>query len=83
MDRTKHEEIRTRSGERAGARHTNVEMIALGEAFAWPLQGLVRHFRPELEARVRGYAEHHGGEARAGGWAHDAQKHGQLIAPGQ
>lgn len=56
---------------------------ALGEAFAWPLQGLVRHFRPELEARVKGYAEAHGGEARAGGWAHDAQKRGQLVAPGQ
>ena len=58
-------------------------LIALGEAFAWPLQGLVRHFRPELEARVAGYAKTHGGEARAGGWAHDAQKKGQLIAPGQ
>ena len=58
-------------------------VLALGEAFAWPLQGLVRHFRPELEARVRGYAEKHGGEARAGGWAHDAQKRGVLVAPGQ
>jgi len=56
---------------------------ALGEAFAWPLQGLVRHFRPELEARVKGYAEKHGGEARAGGWDHDAQKKGLLISPGQ
>ena len=57
--------------------------VALGEAFAWPLQGLVRHFRPELEQRVKGYAETHGGEARAGGWAHDAQKRGMLVAPGQ
>ena len=57
-------------------------ITALGEAFAWPLQGLVRHFRPELEARVQGYAEKHGGEARAGGWDHDAQKKGQLISPG-
>ena len=56
---------------------------ALGEAFAWPLQGLVRHFRPELEQRVKGYAETHGGEARAGGWDHDAQKKGILISPGQ
>ena len=56
---------------------------ALGEAFAWPLQGLVRHFRHELEERVQGYAEAHGGEARAGGWAHDAQKKGLLISPGQ
>lgn len=58
-------------------------LTALGEAFAWPLQGLVRHFRPELEQRVKGYAEKHGGEARAGGWAHDAQKQGMLISPGQ
>ena len=56
---------------------------ALGEAFAWPLQGLIRHFRPELEARVRGYAERTGGVARAGGWEHDAQKKGMLISPGQ
>ena len=60
-----------------------ISLLALGEAFAWPLQGLVRHFRPELEARVKGYAETHGGEARAGGWDHDAQKKGLLISPGQ
>ena len=58
-------------------------MAALGEAFAWPLQGLVRHFRPELEARMKGYTEKHGGEARAGGWSHDAQKQNMLISPGQ
>ena len=57
--------------------------LALGEAFAWPLQGLVRHFRPELEARVQGYVDKHGDEARAGGWAPDAQKQGMLISPGQ
>lgn len=57
--------------------------IALGEAFAWPLQGLIRHFRPELEARIQSFAEKHGGEARAGGWQHDAHKHGILISPGQ
>ena len=57
--------------------------LALGEAFAWPLQGLIRHFRPELEARMQDYAKVTGGEARAGGWMHDAQKQGELIAPGQ
>lgn len=57
--------------------------LALGEAFAWPLQGLIRHFRPELEARVKDYTEKEGGEARAGGWAHDAQRKGLLISPGQ
>ena len=60
-----------------------MSLLALGEAFAWPLQGLVRHFRPELEQRVKGFAEKHGGEARAGGWAHNAQKQGMLISPGQ
>lgn len=58
-------------------------MSALGEAFAWPLQGLIRHFRPEMEARVREYAEKHGEEARAGGWDWDAHKRGNLISPGQ
>ncbi|KAL8970538.1 MAG: hypothetical protein Q9183_001472 [Haloplaca sp. 2 TL-2023] len=58
-------------------------ICALGEAFAWPLQGLVRHFRPELEERIQGYTETHGGEARAGGWQHNAQKEGLLISPGQ
>lgn len=58
-------------------------LIGLGDAFAWPLQGLIRHFRLELEARVKDFAEKEGGEARAGGWAHDAQRKGLLISPGQ
>jgi NADH-quinone oxidoreductase subunit F len=28
-------------------------ICALGDAAAWPVQGLIRHFRPELEARTR------------------------------
>lgn len=28
-------------------------ICALGDAAAWPIQGLIRHFRPELEARLR------------------------------
>ncbi|RKP04223.1 hypothetical protein CXG81DRAFT_29077 [Caulochytrium protostelioides] len=31
-------------------------ICALGDAAAWPVQGLIRHFRPELEARIREYA---------------------------
>lgn len=31
-------------------------ICALGEAAAWPVQGLIRHFRPELERRIRAYA---------------------------
>ena len=66
-----------------GVGNTNGGLLALGEAFAWPLQGLIRHFRPELEERVKGYAEKHSGIALAGGWDHDAQKRGMLISPGQ
>jgi NADH:ubiquinone oxidoreductase subunit F (NADH-binding) len=30
-------------------------ICALGDAAAWPIQGLIRHFRPEIERRI---AEH-------------------------
>lgn len=58
-------------------------ICALGEAFAWPLQGLIRHFRHELEERIDQYGKEHGGEALAGGWEYDATKRGMLISPGQ
>ncbi len=35
-------------------------ICALGDAAAWPIQGLIRHFRPEIEARIasrRGFAQ--------------------------
>ena len=28
-------------------------ICALGDAAAWPIQGLIRHFRPEMERRIR------------------------------
>jgi NADH-quinone oxidoreductase subunit F len=31
-------------------------ICALGDAAAWPVQGLIRHFRPEIEARIRQYS---------------------------
>ena len=31
-------------------------ICALGDAAAWPIQGLFRHFRPEIEARLSGHA---------------------------
>jgi NADH-quinone oxidoreductase subunit F len=31
-------------------------ICALGDAAAWPIQGLIRHFRPELESRIRSRA---------------------------
>jgi NADH-quinone oxidoreductase subunit F len=30
-------------------------ICALGDAAAWPIQGLIRHFRPEIEARIATY----------------------------
>eukprot|EP00127_Corallochytrium_limacisporum_P005878 Clim_evm23s214 gene=Clim_evmTU23s214 len=35
-------------------------ICALGDAAAWPVQGLIRHFRPELEARIDAYHAKHG-----------------------
>ncbi len=34
-------------------------ICALGDAAAWPVQGLIRHFRPEMEARIKAYHEKH------------------------
>jgi len=34
-------------------------ICALGDAAAWPVQGLIRHFRPEMEARIDNYAQTH------------------------
>ena len=30
-------------------------ICALGDAAAWPVQGLIRHFRPEMEQRIMEY----------------------------
>lgn len=57
--------------------------IALGEAFAWPIQGLIRHFRPELEARMAKFAAENGGTAFAGGLERGARAQGKLVSPGQ
>lgn len=32
-------------------------ICALGDAAAWPIQGLIRHFRPEIEARIKKYTK--------------------------
>ncbi len=36
-------------------------ICALGDAAAWPVQGLIRHFRPEIEARIAAYKARSGG----------------------
>jgi NADH-quinone oxidoreductase subunit F len=30
-------------------------ICALGDAAAWPIQGLIKHFRPEMEKRIDQY----------------------------
>lgn len=30
-------------------------ICALGDAAAWPVQGLIRHFKPEMIARIKEY----------------------------
>jgi NADH-quinone oxidoreductase subunit F len=30
-------------------------ICALADGAAWPVQGLIRHFRPEMEARIKAY----------------------------
>ena len=35
-------------------------ICALGDAAAWPIQGLMRHFRPEVEARIAAFREANG-----------------------
>lgn len=37
-------------------------ICALGDAAAWPVQGLIRHFRPEIERRIADNNADHGGE---------------------
>ncbi|NNG03279.1 MAG: NADH-quinone oxidoreductase subunit NuoF [Inquilinus sp.] len=32
-------------------------ICAHGDASAWPIQGLIRHFRPEMEKRIRAYRD--------------------------
>ena len=44
-------------GDRHAARQSTREIeghtiCALGDAAAWPIQGLIRHFRPEMERRI-------------------------------
>ncbi|KAF9266728.1 NADH-ubiquinone oxidoreductase [Marasmius fiardii PR-910] len=41
-------------------------ICALGDAAAWPIQGLMRHFRPEVEARIEQFRKEHGTVAFGG-----------------
>ena len=33
-------------------------ICAFGDGAAWPVQGLLRHFRPEIERRIDEYTAH-------------------------
>lgn len=35
-------------------------ICALGDAAAWPIQGLMKHFRPEVEQRIADYRAKNG-----------------------
>ena len=37
-------------------------ICALGDAAAWPVQGLIRHFRPLMENRIEEYQKNHQSE---------------------
>ncbi len=39
-------------------------ICALGDAAAWPIQGLIRHFRPVMEERINAYKRTHGDGTR-------------------
>ena len=51
-------------------------ICALGDAAAWPIQGLIRHFRPELERRIAARARWRG--SRCGGGANDVRRSAPL-----
>ena len=42
-------------------------ICALGDAAAWPIQGLIKHFRPVMEARIAAYRAERAAPARDGG----------------
>ena len=42
-------------------------ICALGDAAAWPIQGLIKNFRPEIEERMRKFQEEFG-SVHVGGW---------------
>ena len=51
-----------RRGDRHAATTSRAQIeghtiCALGDAAAWPIQGLIRHFRPEMERRIRARTE--------------------------
>ncbi|KAI5481859.1 hypothetical protein MNV49_000136 [Pseudohyphozyma bogoriensis] len=54
-------------------------ICALGDAAAWPVQGLLRHFRPEVEARIQEYQQKNG-QVLFGGH-HRSEVQGNIAIP--
>jgi len=49
-------------------------ICALGDAAAWPIQGLIRNFRPEVEARIAKFRRESGPVLFGGRMAYDVDK---------
>jgi len=45
-------------------------ICALGDAAAWPVQGLIRHFRPEMERRMAEYGAKNSNAQKSSASAH-------------
>ena len=56
-------------------------ICALGDAAAWPIQGLMRHFRPEVEARIEQYRAEHGPVLFGGKLKSETDKEPGLALP--
>jgi len=56
-------------------------ICALGDAAAWPVQGLIRHFRPEMEERIAAYkaAAAEAEDPNEFGKDHSGNSHAQLA----
>ncbi|ODV90146.1 hypothetical protein CANCADRAFT_101698 [Tortispora caseinolytica NRRL Y-17796] len=53
-------------------------ICALGDAAAWPIQGLIRSFRPEIEKRIEKFASEIG-SVSVGGWTPDDKVTGGVV----
>ena len=46
-------EEKLRRLDRVGGNMLGTTLCSLGDAAAWPIQGLIRHFRSEVEDRIK------------------------------
>ena len=56
-------------------------ICALGDAAAWPIQGLMRHFRPEVEKRIAEFRAKHGPVLFGGRLKSETDQHPTLALP--